>query len=300
MSHSVTTPGARPASRPRAWIAVATSLVVLAVAATAGLVSSPVGAPLIVFERISSLIGQIPSGAADGAWWMYAFLLGVVAAFNPCGLGLVPAYVGLYLNDEKGRPIAARVRRALAVSAVVAAAFTLLFGVTGGLISAGSTLISSLIVGLFPWAGLGVGVVLIIAGGVALSGKSLGFGAAQRVASRFGRTASVSGTRGYAAFGLAYGLASLGCTLPLFLALLGTATAADGAGNAIVAFVLYGVGMATTLGVLTLIAAIAGIGILARFRGVGRFVPALGAALLLASGAYVVYYWLSAGRLLLT
>ena len=63
---------------------------------------------------------------------------------------------------------------------------------------------------------------------------------------RFGGS---SGTRGYAAFGLAYGLAPLGCALPVFLALLGTPVAAGGPGSAVVAFALYGIGMATTLDV---------------------------------------------------
>jgi hypothetical protein len=40
-------------------------------------------------------------------------------------------------------------------------------------------------------------------------------------------------------------------------------------------------------------------GILARVRTVGRVVSAVGGVLLLASGAYVVYYWLTAGRFLL-
>ena len=65
------------------------------------------------------------------------------------------------------------------------------------------------------------------------------------------------------------------------------------------AFALYGVGMATTLGVLTVAAGVVSFGILARLRVVGRFVSGLGAVLLLASGAYVVYYWLTAGRFLL-
>src|SRR6266511_4157273 len=47
---------------------------------------------------------------------------------------------------------------------MVAVAFTLLFGVTGALFS----LASSLIVRLLPWVGLGVGVLLIIAGGMSL------------------------------------------------------------------------------------------------------------------------------------
>jgi cytochrome c biogenesis protein CcdA len=251
---------------------------------------------VIFVERISSTISSLTSGAGSSIWWVYAFLLGIVAAFNPCGFALLPAYLGLYLNEgNTGKSFAARTRRSLAVSAVVAVAFTLLFGVTGALFS----LASSLIVRLLPWVGLGVGILLIIAGGMSLGGRSLGLVTAQQVASKVGRDATSSGTRGYAAFGLAYGLASLGCALPLFLALLGTAVAGGGTWSAVVAFALYGVGMATTLGVLTLAAGIVSFGILARLRGVGRFVSGLGAVLLLASGAYVVYYWLTAGRFLL-
>jgi hypothetical protein len=56
--------------------------------------------------------------------------------------------------------------------------------------------------------------------------------------------------------------------------------------------------MATTLGVLTLVAGIVNFGILVRVRALGRFVSKVGSVLLLASGAYVVYYWLTAGRFL--
>jgi cytochrome c-type biogenesis protein len=296
MSETIAPSGARTASRRRIW-AVAVTVLVLGVAVTAGLLSSPEGGtPVIFVERTSSAISSLTSGAGSSVWWVYAFLLGIVAAFNPCGFALLPAYLGLYLNEgNTGKSFAARTRRSLAVSAVVAVSFTLLFGVTGALFS----LASSLIVRLLPWVGLGVGVLLIIAGGMSLGGRSLGLVTAQQVASKVGRDATSPGTRGYAAFGLAYGLASLGCALPLFLALLGTAVAGGGTWSAVVAFALYGVGMATTLGVLTLVAGIVSFGILARLQGVGRFVSGLGAVLLLASGAYVVYYWLTAGRFLL-
>lgn len=297
MSETIPTPSTGYGSRRRIWAASITTLAIVTAAVTAGLLSSPEGGtPVIFVERISSQISQIASGPVSSLWWAYAFLLGIVAAFNPCGFALLPAYLGLYLNEGTTRhSIGARIRRALAVSIVVAGAFTVLFGVMGALFSLGA----SLIVGLLPWVGLGVGVLLIIAGGVVLSGRSLRFDTAQRVASRFGRDASKPDTRGYAAFGVAYGLASLGCALPLFLALIGTAVAAGGPGSAIVAFALYGIGMATTLGVLTLLTGIAGVAILTRVRAIGRFVSGLGASLLLASGAYVVYYWLTAGRFLL-
>lgn len=156
-----------------------------------------------------------------------------------------------------------------------------------------------MIVTLLPWVGLGMGVVLVMAGGAIPVRQVPGFKGAQRVASKLEREASASDTRGYAAFGVAYGLASLGCALPFFLALVGTAIAAGGPLGVIVAFTLYGAGMATTLGVLTLVTGIAGFATVARLRAMGRFVSGLGAALLLASGAYVVCYWLTAGRFLL-
>jgi hypothetical protein len=57
--------------------------------------------------------------------------------------------------------------------------------------------------------------------------------------------------------------------------------------------------MAVTFGVLTVLAGIVSLEILARVRSAGRFVAGLGSALLLLSGAYVVYYWLTAGKFLL-
>jgi len=58
-------------------------------------------------------------------------------------------------------------------------------------------------------------------------------------------------------------------------------------------------GWPATLGVLTVLAGIVSFGILSRVRSVGRVVSVVGSVLLLVSGAYVVYYWLTAGRFLL-
>jgi cytochrome c-type biogenesis protein len=268
----------------------------LAGAVVAGLTSPTTGGtPVIFVERISSAISDAASRAGE-VWWVYAFALGAVAAFNPCGFALVPAYLGLYLRDDITRPgLGARLSRSVAVAVVVGASFTTLFGAMGAVFSIGS----SFIVRSLPWVGLGVGVVLVLVGGLVLSGRPIVWSLPDRLAARVGRGASASSVRGYAAFGLAYGAASLGCTLPLFLALMGTATAVGGRWNAPIAFVLYGAGMAGSLGILTIAAGIVSFGILGRARRVGRILSSLAAALLLLSGAYVVYYWLTAGRPLL-
>jgi len=64
MSEAVTSSDARPGSRRRAWVAVATTLLVLSVAVAAELASSPDGGtPVIFVERISSALGALTSGA---------------------------------------------------------------------------------------------------------------------------------------------------------------------------------------------------------------------------------------------
>jgi cytochrome c-type biogenesis protein len=284
-------------SSRRAVVAAAATLLVLAVAVVAGLTSPTTGGtPVIFVERISSAISNAAS-RAGGVWWVYGFALGAVAAFNPCGFALVPAYLGLYLRDDVTRSgLGARLRRSIAVAVVVGASFTALFGAVGAVFSLGSTFI----VRSLPWIGLGVGVALVLVGGLVLSGRPIASSLPERLATRVGRGATTSGVRGNAAFGVAYGAASLGCTLPLFLALMGTATATSGAWSGPIAFVLYGAGMAAALGVLTIAAGVASFEILHRVRGFVRIVSTLSAGLLLLSGAYVIYYWLTAGRLLLT
>jgi cytochrome c biogenesis protein CcdA len=290
--------GARSLLDRRTVVAAAATAVVLLAAVVAGLASSSDGgAPVIFVNRVSSAIGEVVTRAGSGFWWSYAFLLGAVAAFNPCGFALLPAYLGLYLSaDGDGRSgLASRARRSLMVAVVVATSFTALFGAMGAVFAIGS----AFAVRSLPWAGLAVGVVLILIGGVTLTGRSVVQRVPQTVADKLGKGAGRRNTRGYAAFGLAYGVASLGCTLPLFLALMGTAVAAAGTWAAVMAFALYGAGMATVLGVLTVVAGLMSLGVVSRVRTITRAVAGVSSALLLLSGAYVVYYWLSAGRLLL-
>ncbi len=281
----------------RAVVASAVSLLVLAIAVVAGLASPTTGGtPVIFVDRISSAISGLASHAGE-IWWAYAFALGGVAAFNPCGFALLPAYLDLFLRDgTAGSGVGVRLSRSIRIAATVGATFTLLFGAVGAVFEMGS----ALIVRSLPWIGLGVGVLLIGIGGLALSGRHVASTLPQRVAARVGRGAGASGMRGYAAFGFAYGAASLGCTLPLFLALMGTAAATSGHWTPLIAFVLYGAGMASVLAILTVAAGVVSFGILGRARGFVRVVSNLGAALLLASGGYVVYYWLTTGRLLLS
>jgi len=96
---------------------------------------------------------------------------------------------------------------------------------------------------------------------------------------------------------MAYGLASLGCALAIFLTVVGGATT-QGLLGAVGLFILYGLGLGVVLSTAAVAATALGTEIVARLGQARRLMPAAGAALLLLAGAYVTYYWLTAGGVL--
>jgi len=285
-------PAAVLAKGQRGALSSAVAVLVVAVAVGAAVLGDRAGQMAIGVLLISSSWGArlqdlgafLPAG--------YAFAAGMAAAINPCGLALLPGYFGLYLHGEPpgaGRPVV----KALGVGLTVTAAFVVLFGVIGLVLSAAG----SLIVGALPWASVAVGIILVVVGARMLGGMPLYVGLAETGGARVQMLAQRGNAVGYFAYGLGFGLTSLACTLPLFLGVVGSALAVGGAIAAFAQFILYALGMGLVLTTLALLAAIFGTSLM-RARSIGRFLEPVGAVLLLVSGAYVIYYWLTIGGLL--
>jgi hypothetical protein len=137
-----------------------------------------------------------------------------------------------------------------------------------------------------PWAALGIGVVLAGPGGWLLAGRHLGLTVPSRLRREGGRS-----YRRVVAFGGAYTLTSLSCTLGVLLALVGQALAA--ASPLRLAGVLAGcaVGAASVLIALSVSAVLAKDALLGRVRRLLLLAGRLGGGLLVVSGAYLVAYW---------
>ena len=279
----------------RTWLAVGISAAVLTLAVAGGARSSPAAlGPLIFVESVSARISGIFLSLGTKAPLGYAFVAGMVASVNPCGFVLLPAYLGYYLGDDRGaRGGTGRTGRALAVSAAVTASFALLFGLAGILAGLAASALSSSL----PWIGTAVGVGLILLAGMLASGRELTASLAPCMARHLGTATRNRGLGGYAAYGTAYGLASLGCTLPVFLGVVGTSLQLHGLADAVGQFVLFGIGMGTVLAVLTIATAWFGDGLLRRAQPLRRHISWASAVLLWLAGAYIVYYWLTAIRL---
>lgn len=214
-----------------------------------------------------------------------AFTAGMVATVNPCGFAMLPAYLAWFVGVESGdeRPSsAARVRRALGVSGLVSLSFIAVFAVVGLLVTAGALVV----IDVAPWLVIVVGVSLVGAGIAMLRGWKPVVTLPQRSAGVRSR-----GGPSVLLFGLSYAVASLSCTLPVFLAVVaGTVTSTDLA-SGVATFVAYGGGMSLVLVSVTIAVALTRGSFVQRLRRASRHVDRAAAVLLVVAGAYIAFYW---------
>ncbi|MFM9036979.1 MAG: hypothetical protein ACKOJ9_04755, partial [Actinomycetota bacterium] len=94
-------------------------------------------------------------------------------------------------------------------------------------------------------------------------------------------------------FGVAYAIASIGCTLGPFTAtVLGTITT-EGFAVGLVAIALYGIAMSLLVIGLTVTIALSRSGFLRFLRNGMRHVERVSAAIMMVSGLYLAWYWLN-------
>ena len=213
----------------------------------------------------------------------FAFIAGAIATANPCGFALLPAYLARRLGTDAtgdGDKLDA-VIRAIAVGAVTTVGFLLVFGIAGGTIALGARgLVRAL-----PWVGFAIGIALALTGVAVMAGRQV----AVRLPA-VGPVAGGSGLGGDLLFGIGYGAASLSCTLPVFLAVTGTALTGDLLVSAF-SFTAYALGMGTILMSLAVTAALARRGLASVIGRFGAYVNRASGAVLFLAGAYVTYYW---------
>jgi cytochrome c-type biogenesis protein len=228
----------------------------------------------------------------------FAFAAGMASAVNPCGFAMLPAYLGLYLgSNDQSRQIVSPVQqlgRALLVGGAVTGGFVVLFGIAGILLSLGTR---SIVLNILPFVGLAVGILLTGLGAWLLGGGKLYTGLAARAASRLGDPNQVN-VKGYFLFGLSYGTASLSCTLPIFLSVIGATLAASGLVTAAGQFFLYALGMGLVIIILTIGMALFKGTMVGLLRKALPYVQPMGAWLMIIAGAYIIFYWLTLGGLL--
>jgi len=220
--------------------------------------------------------------ASSDRLWL-SFGSGLLAAVNPCGFVLLPTYL-MYFLGVSGRPGTQRstVRRALLVSAALSAGFMTIFVIVGGI----SRLFTDWLNQNAKYVALLIGIALVLLGIAMLFGYRLPFSTPKLDTGKRDQTV-VS----MYVFGLAYAVASIGCTLgPFSATVLGTIDT-DGFFQGIIAVLLYGAAMSLLITTLTVTLALAQGGLLKSLRTGMKYVEIASAIVMILSGLYLTWYW---------
>jgi cytochrome c biogenesis protein CcdA len=212
-----------------------------------------------------------------------AFAAGLVATVNPCGFAMLPAYLSYFMGiEEEEQSRVAALRAALIIGAVVSVGFLVVFGLAGILITAGFRVVIDLI----PWVAIVVGVAVIGLGIALVRGYELKVGLPKT-----SRAASGRGYRSVFLFGISYAVASLSCTLPVFLTVVATQVTRGSFVSGIATFAAYGAGMAVVLMAVTVTIAVGKQSLVAWLRGSARHISRVSGIILVVAGLYIVWFW---------
>jgi len=251
--------------------------------------------------------------------WGLALTAGLLAAVNPCGFALLPAYLSFLIvgdaaaatgavsasgaghggtgdGDGDGSPDGspgavaggptrtrrlAAVSRALSLTAAMTLGFVLVFGTFGLLAGPVARTVGANL----PWASIVIGLSLAAIGGWLLAGRRL-----PTVTLFIGRRPVTHGLGSMTLFGISYAVASLGCTIGPFLAVVVSAFRAESVLTGIGLFVAYAGGMALLIGTVALAIALARVSVVRGLRRAGALLTRLSGVLLIGAGLYVAWY----------
>ncbi len=212
---------------------------------------------------------------------LFAFAAGMVATVNPCGFAMLPAYISMFLGGNEGDDSSPGVVTGLRVGVSVTIGFLVLFSVVGLLISIGL----QWMLGFVPWAALAIGVALFALGVAVLRGYHL-TARVVSVKSKKGRSfLAMSG------FGVAFGTASISCTIPIFLAVVGLSARTPNLVYGWLVFVAYAAGMGVVLTAIAVALATSREVLVTRMWNILPYAERIGGWLLVASGLFITYYW---------
>lgn len=213
-----------------------------------------------------------------------SFTAGLLAAVNPCGFVLLPTYLLYFLGMENLRPGAEKtsVARALKVSLSVSAGFMSVFLVIGIVTKWATKWFSE----KAPYVSLVIGVLLVVLGAAMLFGYQLPFTTPKLDIGKRDRS-----VRSMFVFGIAYAIASIGCTIGPFMGVVLGGVVTNGVVTGIAFVALYGIGMALLVSGLTVTLALANTAVLKVLRTGMQWFEYVAGVFVLLTGLYLTWYW---------
>jgi cytochrome c-type biogenesis protein len=209
------------------------------------------------------------------------FTAGIVAAFNPCGIAMLPSYISYLIgadSDDQKLSTISSIAKGMRLGLAMTIGFLTIFIAFGLLIN----LLGRGLTAYVPIISLLIAILLSILGLAMLFDKHLPI-----------RTISFEikpGKRSVFIYGIAYALASLGCTLPAFL-LVVAGSINQGAIAVVSNFIVYSVGMGLVVTAITAASLVSRQYVQQFLRKYIPIVKTISALVIFVTGLYLIYYW---------
>lgn len=273
----------RPSAFMRAMTPVLELPVVQSVAAgVAAVFSTRVGSA--IYRAVRWAVRALGVGLTMALGFLIFSISVLIAVLT---LGRVRPSAGV---EDLGGEAIKRILRGVGVSLTMGLGFVALFGLAGLVVSVSQEAVRVAL----PWIGFVMGFILAVLGAYILAGGKLYTGLAQRMAGRVGDPRE-SSMRSYFLFGISYALASLSCTLPLFLNVVANSFSRSGIANGVLQFVAYAGGMTFLILIITITIAVAKSAVVNGLRRALPYLNTATAAVLVVIGAYLIFYWMTEG-----
>ncbi len=212
-----------------------------------------------------------------------AFIAGVASVFSPCSIGLLPAYLGFLLRDDPAEARLRRERRAIAGGLATTGGIVTVYAAIAVLLAVFGSALRPYVPLLAPV----VAVLLIVLGILMFAGFDWSI-----LTRRIG-VGQADGRRGFFVFGIGYGTAAFGCTGPVFVPIL-LAAFLEGTLTGVAAFALYTVAVAAVVITAAILVAAGRRSALNAIQARTAVISKISAALLVAAGAYLLWFsWTS-------
>lgn len=211
-----------------------------------------------------------------------AFIAGALAAFNPCGFALLPAYLMAYINGtDSSAPTSTALRRAAGFAGGMGVGLVAVFALFALVLVP----VQEIIERYLPIVTVIVGVALVVVGMVMLRGKEFGF-AGMRIV----RIAPGTSRWSVLGYGVTFALASLSCTIGPFLAVIAIGLSHPQWWATPVLLGVYTLGMSAIVLAAGVAVALAREGVLAKLSGFRSKSNKVVGWLVTLVGVYVAWY----------
>lgn len=212
----------------------------------------------------------------------FALAAGGLAAVNPCGFALLPAYLALFVRATDDGSTLRAVGRAMSATGSMTLGFVGVFAIFGLAL----TPVASAVQRWLPLGTVAIGLALVVLGLFLLAGR------APTVHVPIVQLADdpAASLSAMSLYGASYAIASLGCTIGPFLAVTATTFHAGSLVSGVAAYVAYAAGMGAVVGALAVGAALASETVAGTLRRVTPLVTRASGGLLVVVGSYVSWY----------